>query len=205
MPLSERDKKVLVWGGVICALILFYTYLFDPLLKSFNEQGSELHYQRSLLQKYRSIATHREEVEKLATGVDEKSAELDKKFLQGETDAIAVANLQAQLSKLAASVRGSEKVVVGGKSLQRPLHPISFLRSRVEKPKPVGKMVRLSVRIEFNTRIRSLLKFLDLIEKSVTVFSISKLSVTVVDIRHPKDLRVSMMVSGYIRSEQVSK
>ncbi len=205
MTVSQRDKQVLLWGGIFCVCILLYTYLLDPALKSFSEHKEEVAYQKHLLQKYRSAASHKEAVEKLAMGIDAKIAELDKKFLQGETEAVAAAKLQAYLQSAAASVKGSESVTVNGKTLTRPLQPIHFLRSRVEKPEVLGRMERITVQVDFNTRIRSLLRFIDTIEKSETVLSIRKLLITVVDIRHPKDLRVSMKIAGYIRARKVKR
>ena len=205
MNISERDKKVLIIGGVLAILILLFTFVIEPFFSYRSETKEKIAQKQGMLQKYTTISLNKNKVEELSTKIKKGIVAIDKQFLDGNTEAIAAANLQTLLRSLASSVKGVETIKLKNETITRKMSPINFKSLKVEKSTKIGGITEISVKYSFNSRIRSLLAFLDKIESSEKVLSVRELAIKVVDIRNPRDLSVMMKTSGFIRNSVIKK
>jgi len=174
---ANRGKLLVLAVGVV---VIGYLLVAGPGSDDVNVQD-ELFSRYRLLVKYRSTAEQFDDFGKASTDLDEELRSYEERFLTSPGPALASAELQRVVSDLASGV---------GLSLQtvKPMPPLER-----------GDFVQVPLLFEFRGRIASLRDFIQKIERGKLGLHVSKLSVSVVNVREPETLGIKIAVHGIMR------
>jgi len=141
----------------------------------------ELFSQYRLLMKYRAMADQFDDLGEASGELDKELASYEERFLTSLGPSLASAELQRILSDLAAGA---------GLSLQT-VKPLPLLEK--------GDYIEVPLLFEFRGRIGGVRDFVRRIERAKTGLHVSKLAVSVVNVREPDTLGVKIAVHGIMR------
>ena len=174
----KKNKKVL--AAIFLGAAVVYFFVAQPGMKS-TDMEEELFSRYRLLVKYRSLA---EESESLGGNADELVKELEsyeKRLLEGSNTSLGFAELQ--------------RVVIG--HVQR-----SGLKLQTVKPMAYierGEYVEVPLQVDMQGDIRACRNLVQKLESESLGLRISKLSISVADVRKPDRLNVKIAIHGMIK------
>ena len=176
MKVSKRKMLVMVVGVVVIGYLL----VAGPGTDDVNVQD-ELFSRYRLLVKYRSMAEQYGDLGSLAADLDDELISYEERFMTSPGPALASAELQRVVSDMAEGV---------GLSLQtvKPMPPLER-----------GDFVQVPLLFEFRGRIASMRDFIRKIEQARLGLYVSKLTVSVANVREPETLNIKIAVHGIMR------
>ena len=187
MNISKRDKKVLIAGGLAVALFLVITYVIAPFIESENDIQEETEQKEMLLQKYERVIGQREEIEKKLAKMKMEQSDLNKKLLKGDTPSLAAADMQKMLENI------SKK------------HDLELKSVKVQDAEEIGEFLAIPLEIRLTTDLNSTRKFLADLEKNPKYLIIPKLKISVQNQRDPKEVIVTLVVTGFFMKKEADK
>ncbi len=176
MKVSKRKILVMALGVVVIGYLL----VAGPGSDDVNVQD-ELFSRYRLLVKYRSMSEQFDGLGSLAADLDDELRSYEERFMTSPGPALASAELQRVMSDMAEGV---------GLSLQtvKPMPPLER-----------GDFVQVPLLFEFRGRIASLRDFVRKVERSRLGLYVSKLTVSVANVRDPETLNIKIAVHGIMR------
>lgn len=187
MNISKRDKKVLIAGGLAVVLFLVVTYVISPFIESENDIQEETEQKEMLLQKYERVIGQREEIEKKLAKMKMEQSDLSKKLLKGGTPSLAAAEMQKMLENI------SKK------------HDLELKSVKVQDAEEIGEFLAIPLEIRLTTDLNSTRKFLADLEKNPKYLIIPKLKISVQNQRDPKEVIVTLVVTGFFMKKEADK
>lgn len=179
MKISKRDKKILTIGALAVVLILVISYVIIPFIESEKDIREITQQKEMVLQKYEKIMNQREKVERRLNQLRGEQNQLHRKLLKGSTTSLAAAEMQKVLEKLS-------------KTQDLELKSVK-VRDEEEK----GEFLAIPLEIRFVTDLGRTRKFLADLEKNSKCLVIPKLKISVKNQRDPKEVIVTLVVTGF--------
>lgn len=187
MNISRRDKKFLTVGALALLLFLVINYIIIPFIQSEREIREGTEQKEVTLEQYERIIAGRAEVEKQLAQVKKKQTQLNAKLLTGSTPSLAAADMQKMLEKIAAT------------------HDLEMKSVKVQDGEKQGDLLTIPLEIRLQTDLERTRKFLADIEKSQKDLIVPSLKISVQNQRDPKEVIVTMVVTGFFMKEEEVK
>lgn len=187
MNISRRDKKFLTVGALALLLFLVINYIILPFIQSEREIREGTEQKEVTLEQYERIIAGRAEVEKQLAQVKKKQTQLNAKLLTGSTPSLAAADMQKMLEKIAAT------------------HDLEMKSVKVQDGEKQGDLLTIPLEIRLQTDLERTRKFLADIEKSQKYLIVPSLKISVQNQRDPKEVIVTMVVTGFFMKEEEVK
>jgi Tfp pilus assembly protein PilO len=185
--ISKRDKKFLSVGALVLLLFLVINYIIIPFIESEREIREGTEQKEVTLEKYERIIGERTEVEKQLAQVKKKQTQLNAKFLTGSTPSLAAADMQKMLEKIAGT------------------HDLEMKSVKVQDGEKQGDLLTIPLEIRLQTDLERTRKFLADIEKNQKYLTVPSLKISVQNQRDPKEIIVTMVVTGFFMKEEEVK
>ncbi len=187
MNISKRDKKFLTVGAVALLLYLVANYVVMPFLEREREIREGTEQKEVTLEKFEKIIAGRAEVEKQLVQVKRKQTQLNSKLLTGSTPSLAAAEMQKMLEKISAT------------------HDLELKSVKVQDGEKQGDLLTIPLEIRLQTDLDRTRKFLADIEKNQKYLIVPSLKISVQNQRDPKEVIVTMVVTGFFMKEEAVK
>jgi len=187
VSISKRDKRFLTVGALALLLFLVITYIIMPFIESEREIREGTEQKEVTLEKFERIIAGRAEVEKQLAQVKKKQTQLNSKFLTGSTPSLAAAEMQKMLEKIAGT------------------HDLEMKSVKVQDGEKQGDLLTIPLEIRLQTDLERTRKFLADIEKNQKYFIVPSLKISVQNQRDPKEVIVTMVITGFFMKEEEVK
>jgi Tfp pilus assembly protein PilO len=181
--ISKRDKKILTIGGLAVAAFLFITYVITPFFESEQEIRDKTEQGEILLKKYEKIINQKSEVEKNLAQMKRNLSKIKGKLLKGSTPSLAAAEMQKMLEKLS------------------KVHDLELKSVKVKEAEKEGDFLVIPLELRLTTDLNRTRKFLTDLEKNQKYLIIPQLKISVKNQRDPKEVIVTIVVSGFFMDE----
>ena len=183
MNISKRDKKILTIGGLAVAAFLFITYVITPFFESEQEIRDKTEQREGLLKKYEKIINQKSEVEKNLAQMKRELSKIKGKLLKGSTPSLAAAEMQKMLEKIS------------------KVHDLELKSVKVKEAEKEGDFLVIPLELRLTTDLNRTRKFLTDLEKNQKYLIIPQLKISVKNQRDPKEVIVTIVVSGFFMEE----
>ena len=183
MNISKRDKKILTIGGLAVAAFLFITYVITPFFESEQEIRDKTDQGEILLKKYEKIINQKSEVEKNLAQMKRNLSKIKGKLLKGSTPSLAAAEMQKMLEKIS------------------KVHDLELKSVKVKEAEKEGDFLVIPLELRLTTDLNRTRKFLTDLEKNQKYLIIPQLKISVKNQRDPKEVIVTIVVSGFFMEE----
>ena len=187
MNVSKRDKRFLTVGAAALLLFLVVNYIILPFIESEGEIRDGTEQKEVTLEKFEKIIAGRAEVEKQLAQVKKKQSQLNAKLLTGSTPSLAAAEMQKMLEKISAA------------------HDLELKSVKVQDGEKQGDLLTIPLEIRLQTDLDRTRKFLADIEKNQKYLVVPSLKISVQNQRDPKEVIVTMVVTGFFMKEEAVK
>jgi Tfp pilus assembly protein PilO len=185
--ISRRDKKFLTVGALALLLFLVINYIILPFIQSEREIREGTEQKEVTLEQYERIIAGRAEVEKQLAQVKKKQTQLNAKLLTGSTPSLAAAEMQKMLEKISGT------------------HDLELKSVKVQDGEKQGDLLTIPLEIRLQTDLERTRKFLADIEKHQKCLIVPSLKISVQNQRDPKEVIVTMVVTGFFMKEEAVK
>ena len=187
MNISKRDKRFLIIGALALLLFLVFNYVITPFIESEKNIREGTEQKEMTLQKFEKIITERPEVEKQLAQIKRKQSQLNAKLLTGSTPSLAAAEMQKMLEKISST------------------HDLELKSVKVQDAEKEGDFLTIPLEIRLQTDLDRTRKFLADIEKNQKYLIVPTLKISVQNQREPKEVIVTMVVTGFFMKEGPDK
>jgi len=187
MNISKRDKRFLIIGALALLLFLVFNYVITPFIESEKNIREGTEQKEMTLQKFEKIITERPEVEKQLAQIKRKQSQLNAKLLTGSTPSLAAAEMQKMLEKISST------------------HDLELKSVKVQDAEKEGDFLTIPLEIRLQTDLDRTRKFLADIEKNQKYLIVPTLKISVQNQRDPKEVIVTMVVTGFFMKEEAEK
>jgi len=187
LKLSKRDKKILIIGSVAVALIIVVNYVIIPFIESEGDIREKTEQKEMMLQKYEKIINQKDEIEKKLAQVKGKQNQLNKKLLKGSTSSLAAAEMQKLVEQFSKT------------------HELELKSVKVKDAEEMGEFLAIPLELRLITDLSSTKKFLTDLEKNAKYLTIPQLKISVQNQRDPKEVIVTIVVTGFFLKEGTAK
>jgi uncharacterized membrane-anchored protein YhcB (DUF1043 family) len=177
----SRRERTLVGLAVVVGLVLgVWTLVVDPILEN-NRTAAELVPAREqVLHQRQELITRRAAITAELQSTTARFDKLSEGFLASATPAVAASELQKIVKDMAAEAKTEVR------------------SERILPPADRGELLEIPVEIAVSCEIRQLLDLLTKLESAPKLLPVQDLKVRVVNLSQPKDLLVTLTVSGFI-------
>lgn len=178
--LKPRERRVVLAGALIAAVVLGYIYGLEPLLKSREETRAQLQAARLRVDRYEQLLLRKARLAEEGKELEGRGAALRERLLPGPTPTLAAAQLQDVVK---AEARRSA---------------LTLQRMAVERPALTGQITEVPVHLTLKGEIQQVSSFMKGVEQHRLALTIPELTIQVQDPKNPKDLIVDLVVAGYL-------
>lgn len=183
MKVTSREKKVIIIGALIAAIVLV-SYAFLSLVPDSTKLAQEVKLRERRLRNQRETLT-REEFYKNRLVQFQKQLDLDfTRFLPGDNPSLANSELQKVIRDIA-DQSGVEITT----------------RSPLPEKKVQDMVTKVAVRIETSCTPEQLVQFLSSLENYGKQLNVEELNIMSIRLPRKFDIRPSIMISGFIRTQ----
>jgi Tfp pilus assembly protein PilO len=175
---SRRERVIVLTTIVVVIVFLVMEFIIFPFIESQQRIQEQIPVKLKQLEKYRQFVAGKEQAEQHLKRVRQTAGECMDMLLVGNTPALAAANLQEILKRLAAK------------------NKIKIHSEKVLDPKSLEFFEQVPVQIDFTSSITNLTSFIYAIETYKKVLTITDLNIRVTNRRSPRDVRATIVVAG---------
>jgi hypothetical protein len=186
IKVSRRDKKVLMFGGLIALLIIlfrFFTWYGDMMEGVSSVSDAKV----SLLNKQMTKLSEGEELQKQFDASKQDFDRQNTALLKGDKTPVAAAELQRILKEMASSLRIDV-------NLERALTPVDY-----------DFYLGIPVEIGFIANTDKLSSMLSLIKRSPVLLSVIDMKIRVTNVNNPTNVNATLQVMGFIEKPSEEK
>jgi Tfp pilus assembly protein PilO len=181
MPtLQSRERRLLVAGAIVAAIVLGYLYGVEPLLEHHDRVQSQIAAREQLLARHQRLVARRDRYQEEREALQAEIRQRRARLLPGDKPPLAASELQ----KLVKSTAQDSGVEV-----------------RSERVLPIverGAYTEVPVEVTLAGPIRALVSFLYRLDAVPAQISIQDLKIRVVSVAAPRELLATLAVTGYI-------
>jgi Tfp pilus assembly protein PilO len=186
MKITPRDKKYLIAGVVALCIFVVVKFIIYPFLDTLESQKEDLELKQQTVQKYTKIISRQGELQKKLKLLKKDDLSISSSLLKGETPSLSAADIQKSIDRIATSSTieiQSVKIMDSGKQ---------------------GDFLTVPIQIRFTSDLKRMKNFIYGIETNQKLLTIPSLKISVRNRRDPKEIIVTMVVSGYMKKETKS-
>ncbi len=183
MKITPRDKKYLLAGAVAVGIFILIRFIIFPFLDKLEGQKEDLAFKEQAVEKYTKIISKQAELQKRLKLLKKEDMSISNSLLRGETPSLSAADIQKSIDRIATSSNievQSVKIMDSGKQ---------------------GDFLTVPIQIRFTSDLSRMKNFINSIETSQKLLTIPNLKISVRNRRDPKEIIVTMVVSGYMKKE----
>ena len=183
---SEREKKIVLAGGVgVLLIILFHGFsLYSDFRKNVLELSDA---KRFVLEKQLQKLSKKDVIEARIAAVRQEIGKQEKVFLRGTKPPVAAAILQRFLKEKASSLNIEVK-------MERTVNPVD-----------AGVYLGIPVEIGFTASTEKLKELLYKLRAAPYLLTVSELRIRVTNISNPLDIYATVVVTGFIKKPVANK
>ena len=185
MTASARNRRSIILGGSIIALILLWVFAITPFFDRISLREQDIANNAKLIRKY-SIAL--DEDARTGGGADADTAarlqQVEERLFKGKTIQLSAADIQK---------------IVDGAARQSEL---SIRTVRVMDAEGADSFVGVPIQVIFESDLTRLTKFISLIESNQKLLTIPELQIRVKNRRQPREITVTAKIAGYMKKEE---
>ncbi len=187
MKLSNRDRKLIRFGGV--ALVIFCVLKFGlfPLYDTFVERRTEIEQKGKAREKYLKFLGEQADFQKRGKDRGKDEALVQQGLLRGETTSLAAADIQRIVDEFA-------------KQSKVDMQSVKVVDSDTK-----DDFVVIPVQVVFSSDLTRLVKFLRGIETDRKLLTMPELKIRVKNEQKPQDVSVTVTVAGYMKKGENKK
>lgn len=181
--INEREKKFLIYGGIIVLLIIGYNIF--SWYEDMKQGVKDLSDARSMmLQKQLNKIAEKDDIQKQAVLIKREIERQEKAFLRGDKPPVAAAALQRILKDTATSLNVDVKQ-------ERTLNPVE-----------TDIYLGIPVEIGFKATTRELKDLLYKLRTSTFLLTVAEIKIRVTNISRPEDIYTTLVVTGFIKKPE---
>ena len=185
--LSRRERTFVGLAVAVAVILAGWAFMVEPILEH-NRTTAELVPAREqvLLQRRELLARHPAIVAELDATV-KRFDKLADGFLTAATPAVAASELQKIVKEMAAQAKTEVR------------------SERILPPADRGELLEIPVEIAVSCEIRQLVDLLARLDSAPKLLPVQDLKIRVVNLTQPKDLLVTLTVSGFVMPAPTGK
>jgi Tfp pilus assembly protein PilO len=184
----SRRERMLVGLAVIAAVILGgWLYVIEPILERSRSASELVPARQQVLQQRRDLITRHAAITAELDATMKRFDKLSEGFLTAGTPAVAASELQKIVKDMAAQARTEVR------------------SERILPPADRGELLEIPVEIAVACEIRQLVDLLARLDSAPKLLPVQELKIRVVNMTQPKDLLVTLTVSGFVLSAAPAK
>jgi len=178
--MSRRERTLVTLAVAVGVLLGGWTLVVEPILEHYRQAGELVPAREQVLAQKRELIGRRAAI---TSELDTTTARIDKlaeRFLTSATPAVAASELQKLVKDMAAEARTEVR------------------SERILPPAERGEILEIPVEIAVSCEIRQLVDLLAKLDSAPKLLPVQDLKIRVVNVSQPKDLLVTLTVSGFI-------
>ena len=182
MKISKRERTFIVICIISVVLFSLTRFVILPFVEDRKEVEDNISTKEMTYKKYIAFIAKKKEVEKDLALLRDKEKNLDAKLLKGDTPSLAASDLQqilTQVSVQAKTMIQSTKVMEA--------EPLS------------GGFLSVPIQVKLVSDISRSRRFVAMIEDQTKYLTIPELRISVLNKADPKEVVVTMVVSGFMK------
>lgn len=177
----SRRERLLVGLAVIAAVVLGgWLYVLEPILERNRSAGDLVPAREQVLQQRRDLIARHTAITAELDATAKRFDKLSEGFLTAGTPAVAASELQKIVKDMAAQARTEVR------------------SERILPPADRGELLEIPVEIAVSCEIRQLVDLLARLDSAPKLLPVQELKIRVVNMTQPKDLLVTLTVSGFV-------
>ena len=184
MKITSRDKKFLIAGAVGFCIFIGIKFFALPFYDKFAEQRQDIEMKERTLEKYLKFIKNQAELQQTLKNLTREEVETHLSLLQGETPSLAAADIQKIVDKIAETSDLEIKSV------------------KVMNPGQKEDFTTIPVRVQFTSDLTRMVKFIESIETNRKLLTIPDLKIRVKNRRKPKEISVTLEISGFMEKKE---
>jgi len=180
MAATRRQRSLIGLVIVVGLGVLGYVYVAEPLQEWKRAAAEQIPNREALLERRRLLVAQRTTLAAEIAEADKRIGTVAPRWLKGPTPALAASELQTLVKGLSDQA-GTE------------------VRSeRILPPADRGELLEIPVEIAVSCEIRQLVDLLARLDNAPKILPVQELKIRVVNLTQPKDLLVTLTVSGFL-------
>lgn len=184
MKVSGRNRRSVVLGGSVIALILLLMFVILPFFDRIGTREDDIAGNLQLIRRYTKAI---EDAQAGAAGADSdiqaRLRQVEQRLFKAQTVQLAAADIQK---------------IVDGTARQSDL---SIRTVRVMDSEAVDAFIAVPIQVIFESDLTRLIKFITAIEDNRKLLTIPELQIRVKNRRQPREIMVTMKIAGYMKKE----
>jgi hypothetical protein len=179
--LSRREKRLITIGILAVFLFLSFDHLLDFFYYRPVRVREQILHERNKLERFRLKVQSKPRIESRLASAKKEVGRLERILLPGKKTPVAAAQLQRIIQDIANETK------------------IEVKSQKIEKPLEYKLVLEIPIQVVFRCTIGELTNFLYKIETHPKLLSIPKWTIRVPNHRNPKQIQVTMTISGFLK------
>jgi Tfp pilus assembly protein PilO len=184
MTAAARNRRSIIMGGSIIALILLWVFAIMPFSDRITQREESIKENAKLIRKYRMALDEAAGDEAGDDDTAKRLRELEQRLFTGKTNQLAAAGIQR---------------IVDGAARQSDL---SIRTVRVLDSEDDGSFVSIPIQVIFESDLTRLVTFISLVKENSKLLTIPELKIRVKNRRNPREITVTMEIAGYMKKDK---
>ncbi|HUT84048.1 MAG TPA: type II secretion system protein GspM [Thermodesulfobacteriota bacterium] len=182
MKISKREKQYVVLCIVAVILFCLIKFLVLPFFDREKEVSESISAKEMTYKKYLAFISHKQEVEKELAVLKDREKDIAARLLKGDTPSLAASDLQRILEQIASQV----KVLIQSTKV-------------MEAEALDGGFLAVPIQVKLVSDLTRSRKYFALVEEQSKYLTIPELRISVKNKADPKEVVVTMVVSGFMK------
>ena len=178
--LSRRERLVVALAVIAAVVLGGWLYVVEPILEHNRSSADLVPAREQVLQQRRDLIGRQAAINAELGTTMKRFDKLSEGFLTASTPAVAASELQKIVKDMAAQARTEVR------------------SERILPPADRGELLEIPVEIAVSCEIRQLVDLLARLESAPKLLPVQELKIRVVNMTQPKDLLVTLTVSGFL-------
>jgi Tfp pilus assembly protein PilO len=178
--LSRRERTLVTLAVVVGVVLGGWMLVVEPILEHYRQAVELVPAREQVLAQKRELIGRRAAIGAELDATTARIDQLAERFLTSATPAVAASELQKLVKDMAAEARTEVR------------------SERILPPTERGEILEIPVEIAVSCEIRQLVDLLAKLDSASKLLPVQDMKIRVVNVSQPKDLLVTLTVSGFI-------
>jgi len=184
MKVSGRNRRSIILGGSVVAVIILWVFVLMPFFDRIGLREQEIEDNLKLIRKYTTALEDGQAGPGGPAGdILSRLGQIEAGLFKGQTVQLAAADIQK---------------IVDGTARQSDL---SIRTVRVMDSEAIDAFIAVPIQIIFESDLERLIQLITLIEGNRKLLTIPELQIRVKNRRKPREIMVTMKIAGYMKKE----
>ena len=183
MTAAARNRRSIILGGSVIAVILLWVFAIMPFFGRISQREEEIENNAKLIRKYTIALDDASGEDGADAGTATRLKKLEKRLFTGKTSQLAAAGIQKIVDSAA---RKSD---------------LTIRTVRVLDSEGDGSFVGIPIQIIFESDLTRFVKLIGLIKKNKKLLTIPELKIRLKNRRKPRQITITMKIAGYMKKD----